>query len=308
MIEAQGARNRVTGGTGISGLIALFLCILLLAVACSGGSDTVIPSDPTPSSIPSTPYAKEQLETWQDILSGGLREMDFRGYAGSGISVSTNTITIGMACAGFVEEAELLVDRLTAAHDIPRDAVAVEITGRAYHLPLPAPPYYFECVPAESWDQATGQYTPGFGGMYYGLEDNTIYVYLLDPSDEVAMEMALLEYGAEVVEQAEEVKAIQGRYTWEQLLEWWSLVTGEESPWRISQKTEDGQWKDLLPGVFPWSMDRRLNGLLIEVNLDANPDVVRDVNEWLSDIGVPEGAAIMGIWDYDLSEFVPLDN
>lgn len=213
-----------------------------------------------------------------------------------------------MACAGFVEEAERLVDRLAAAHGIPRDVVDVEIEGRAYVEPLPAPPYYFECVPAESWDPVAGQYMPGFGGMYHDRQDNTIYVYLLEPSDELALELALLEYGAESIDQTEGVKALQGRYTWEQLLEWWNLITAEGSPWRIYIETEDGQWQGMLQGVEPWSMDRSLNGLLIEVNLDANPDVVRDVNEWLSDIGVPTGAVVLGAWDYDLLEFVPLEN
>ena len=80
----------------------------------------------------------------------------------------------------------------------------------------------FPCIPAETIDLATGLSTLGFGGLY--VASGIANVYLLEPSQEVAEELVIEELGRKTFEGLQGVRAVQGTYTWAQLMEWYESV------------------------------------------------------------------------------------
>ena len=80
------------------------------------------------------------------------------------------------------------------------------------------PVHTFECVPPEVIDLSTGVSTPGFEGMY--KDGDTFYVYMLEPDPKIAETLAASHYGRDAV-QPMKVMAIQGKYTWERLQDWY---------------------------------------------------------------------------------------
>ena len=219
-------------------------------------------------------YSKIQLDSWSRILTGYLGGSEFPEMTGGGVRISENKVSLGVECGAALERVENLIRERMGLHNIPQEAVIFEVRPPGRLLPKPAPPYIFECLPPEVLDPATGLASPGFGGLY--VEDDAIYVYLLEPSSSLAMELALTYFGRKIVEEKGEVRAVQGQFTWEQLLGWYKLLL-------------DGSWWEI-PGTWLCDMDSTLNRITIEVQRTVNPNVVEEVEEWLSDVGVPKEA------------------
>ena len=219
-------------------------------------------------------YSKIQLDSWSRILNGYLGGPEFPDMTGGGVRISENKVSLGVECGAALERVETLIRERMGLHNIPQDAVIFEVRHPGRLLLKPGPPYIFECLPPEVLEPATGLASPGFGGLY--VEADTIYVYLLEPSSSLAMELALAYFGRKIVEEKGEVRAVQGQFTWEQLLGWYKLLL-------------DGSWWEIR-GTWLCDMDSTLNRITIEVQRNVNPNVVEEVEEWLSDVGVPKEA------------------
>ena len=188
-------------------------------------------------------YSKAQLDSWFRVLGGYLGGSKFPELTSAWVDVWENTVLLGVECGAVQERVEASIRDLMGPHNIPSDAVDFEVSHRARVLPKPAPPYIFDCLPAEEPDPSTGLTSPGFGGFYF--ESGAIHVYLIEPSHSVAIELAMAYFGRNAVEEAGEVRAVQGQFTWEQLLDWYTLIL-------------DGSWWEI-PGAVPCDADAALN-------------------------------------------------
>ena len=81
------------------------------------------------------------------------------------------------------------------------------------------------------------------------------------------------------MERVSRVHAVQGKYTWEQLLEWYQLIKS------------DGL--DILGAdLFPDFMEEK-NRLTVEIDPDRNPRVGAEVVNALKRLGVPTEAVLL---------------
>ena len=134
----------------------------------------------------------------------------------------------------------------------------------------------FPCIPAETIDLATGLSTPGFGGLY--VASGIANVYLLEPSQEVAEELVLEELGRKSFESLRGVRAVQGLYTWAQLMVWYEAI-----------------YQNIPQGFV--NVDSSKNRLTIEVRPEHVDDTERAVRAVLSRHGVPCEAVVLLIAD-----------
>ena len=229
-------------------------------------------------------YSKYQLDRWSNILTNYMRGPESFQLTSGGVDITENKVTLGVQCGAELEIAETLLRERMKLHNIPQDAVVFEVRHQSRLLPKPGPPYAFECLPREVVDPATGLSSPGFGGFF--TKSGIIYVYMLEPSISVARELAQAYFGRGAVETRKEVRAVQGQFTWEQLLGWYTLILNEN--WSV------------VSGIFPCDIDAHLNQITIEVRRSANPDVIEELDEWLSDLEIPIGA--INLVDPDLNE------
>ena len=220
-------------------------------------------------------YAKSQLDSWFRIISEDIGAWEIPELTSMGVSIGEDHVAVGVACGAALERVEGSI-RERMPLDIPQDAVIFEVSGREVFLVKPAPQYTYECLPEEVLDPVTGLSSPGFGGMY--IEDDTINVLLLQPSQRRAEELALAYYGSKIVEETGDVHAVRGQYTWEQLQGWWRLVR---------------QRRGEVPGAFPCNVDPKRNRITIEVRRTANMKVVEEVEKWLFELRVPKEAVIL---------------
>ena len=220
-------------------------------------------------------YSKNQLESWFQLLYEILKTR--KEVTGGGVSIKGNNVSIGVVCGAALEEVKRASQELMATLGIPRDAVVVEVTGQAILLPKPAFPFTYACLPHEVLNPATGLFSPGFGGMY--IEHDTIKVYLLEPSQSLAVELSLAYFGRKIVDEVGEVQAVQGQYTWEQLQGWWRLIL------------DGNRWE--VPAALPCTVDPTRNRITIEVKRSVNENVVEEVEEWLSELSVPREAVTL---------------
>ena len=230
-------------------------------------------------------YSKSQLDSWFKVISDDLGVRDFPEWTSMGVSIGENRVDVGVACGAALEGVERTTRGRMAPHGIPQDAVNFEVSGRGMLSSKPASPYIYECLPPEVRDRATGLSSPGFGGMYIDYDTATINVYLLEPSQERAEELALTFFGGKIVEETGEVQALQGQYTWEQLQEWWRTIL--KGPW----------WGD--QGAFPCWVDPEQNRIAIQVKRSVDENVVEKTEQRLSKMGVPKEAVIFldgGSW------------
>ena len=188
-------------------------------------------------------------------------------------SVRLNRIEIGINCEGNIDSVRRELQRRLTVLGVPLDAVAY--TRR----PGPTEPWMpaeFECIPPEVVDPATGFSTPGFGGLYF--DSGIAYVYLLEPSQEKAEELVLKQIGSESFERIQEVQALEGLYTWEQLSEWFILI-------------RDDIWK--IPGANNVTVSALKNRLTIEVRKEDEDNAKREIEAVLSRSGVPYEAVVL---------------
>ena len=184
-----------------------------------------------------------------------------------------NRIEVGVACERDRDRVREELQKSLTLLGVPLEAVIFTVRPRAY--PLIMPPV-FECIPPEVIDPATGLSTPGFGGYYF--DSGIAYVYLLEPSQEVAEELVLAKIGTESSERLLEVRALKGKYTWTQLTEWYESIKGD-----IRE----------IPATDVVSIDRHMNRLTIEVRTEQEGNTEREIRDVLSSHGVPFEAVIL---------------
>lgn len=172
-----------------------------------------------------------------------------------------------------------LVRRILTEHGIPSDAYGLGVltSGAAYSPPeynSPDRDLRYRCIPPEVVDPATGISSPGFGGLYRG--DDGVYVYLLEPSQELAHRLVRDELNKRIWY----VRAIQGQYTWDQLREWYYLL--KDADWR-----EDANIRSV-------ALRPEDNRLTLMGSGDENGDLdFQKISDELTKLGIPCNAVLL---------------
>ena len=192
---------------------------------------------------------------------------------------ATNSILIGIDCELNIDRVQREVHEwLLQSTTIPVDAVRFEVTGGHMHPPGPT---RFACAPPEVVDPVTGLSSPGFGGLFWESENSKsriLNVYMLEPSQKEAEELALQVWGRDALERASTIRAIQGQYTWTQLLEWHN--SAKAAIRRITGT-----------GLFSPTEDR--NRLTLEIRPDQNSNIEAEIEDVLKQFGVPREAVVL---------------
>ena len=194
------------------------------------------------------------------------------------VSVQLNRIEVGIDCEANRDSVNHRLPILLSGSGIPTKAIKVTVYPREF---FPEYPDDFECAAPEVVDPVTGISSPGFGGLFIDFDTDATNVYILEPSQGKAEELALVIIGDDVLKKYPDVRAIQGQYTWEQLVEWWYRII--DDPTKI-------QGASFGPGGF--HADPSGNRLVVEVRHERNPDVEMDIEDFLKRIGVPREAVV----------------
>ena len=221
-------------------------------------------------------YTFRQLKRWYDqLLDSGI--WDIPELTMSDVDEGINRLEFGVDCEANRDRVQREVQEILLQENIPVDAVKVTVRGRAYPTIVPPP---FECAPPEVIDPVTELSSPGFGGLFFDRDSRTVNVYMLDPSQEKAEDLALAIVGRDTLERYPNVRAIQGQYTWKQLLEWRHSIRDSNSD---------------IPGVnlFDVYPDQNRNRLRAEIDRDRSPAVETEFEDLLKQIWVPRKAVIL---------------
>ena len=221
-------------------------------------------------------YTFRQLQIWHDrLFSSGI--WGIPGLTSSDVDERTNRVEFGVDCERNRNRAERDVYAIVSREDIPVKAIRVTVTGRAYPATMPIP---FECAPSEVVDPLTGRSSPGFGGLYIDRDSRTILVYMLEPSQQKAEELAFEVVGREAMEENPNVLAMQGQYTWTKLLEWHDAIG------KSNAKVRDVN----LSPVYP---DQERNRLVAWKDQQWSPDLEKEFQGLLDQLGVPRDAVVL---------------
>ena len=188
-----------------------------------------------------------------------------------------NRIHLLVACKGARRIVEPVIRNRMASRLIPEDALVV---GPLLIPHVSYMPPSFPCIPPERKDPDTGESQPGFGGMY--LEDDRYYVYLLEPSQEKAMELVAAQSGLDALDR--EIVALQGQYTWTELLLWYQPI--ESILRRI-----DGVVSDSLEGGVV--VDPERNRIVVKTTSPLTPESAANLQEVLDSFDVPREAVVV---------------
>ena len=185
-----------------------------------------------------------------------------------------NRIHLQLSCKGARRIVEPVIRNRMASLLIPQEALVVGPLLVAYTYYEPPS---FPCVPPERKDPDTGKSQPGFGGMY--LEDDRYYVYLLEPSDEKAMELLAAQWGRDILDK--EVVALQGQYTWTELLLWYQSIES------ILRRIDGVVSSPLEGGVI---VDPKWNRIIVKTTSPLTPEAAAKLQEELDRQNVPREA------------------
>ena len=218
-------------------------------------------------------YTLRQLSKWyrkelKEALPLSLREVTL-----TDLDEGKNRIEVGVACESDLDKVRQELQKRLTLLGVPLDAVIYTVRARAYPTLVLSP---YECIPPEVLDPATGLSTPGFGGYYF--DSGIAYVYLLEPSQEVAEELVLAQIGTESFERLLEVRALKGKYTWTQLTEWHESIKGDVRE---------------IPATDSVSVSKRKNRLTIGVRTEQEGNTESKIKDVLSRHGVPYEAVIL---------------
>ena len=222
-------------------------------------------------------YTLRQLERFYDqIFSAGI--WNIREVTMTDVDEVENKLEYGIVCEHNRDRVQRQIHELLSQENIPADAVRVTVHARVQF----GGPSTHECAPSEVIDPSTGVSSPGFGGLFWeqgatGLW--TLNVYMMEPSQQGAEVLALQVVGRESVERVSRVRAVQGKYTWEQLLEWYQLIK------------PDGL--DILGAYLVPDFMEEKNRLIFEIDPDRNPRVEAEVVNALKRLGVPTEAVLL---------------
>ena len=221
-------------------------------------------------------YTFRQLQIWHDrLLSSGVWSIP--GLTSSDVDERINRVEFGADCERSRDEVEREVYAIVSRENIPVEAIRVSVTGQAYPAGMSVP---FECAPTEVLDPVTGMSSPGFGGLFIDRDSHTIMVYMLEPIQQEAEGLALEVVGREALEENPHVRAIQGQYTWMQLLEWYEVI-----------RKSNANIRDVnLSPVYP---DQERNRLTARISQQRSPDLETKLNSLLKQLGVPRDAVVL---------------
>ena len=222
-------------------------------------------------------YTLRQLERFYDQLrDSGI--WDIRDLTTSDVDEGKNRLEYGINCEHNRYRVQRQIHDLLSRQNIPVDAVRVTVQGRVQF----GGPSKYQCAPPEVIDPSTGVSSPGFGGLFWEQGATgpwTLNVYMMEPSQQDAEVLALQVVGRESVERVSRVHAVQGKYTWEQLLEWYQLIKSDGL---------DILGADLVPDFM-----EEKNRLIVEIDPDRNPRVEAEVVNALKRLGVPTEAVLL---------------
>ncbi len=187
----------------------------------------------------------------------------------TGRDLKHSRIVVGVDCESNVDRVRLILQKRLPPPAM--EAVVVEVQER----PLTRLGG-FECISAETIDPITGLSMPGFGGFY--VESGIASVYLLEPSQEVAEELVIEQLGRKSFQSLLGVRAVQGTYTWTQLVEWYGTILDEIRK---------------IPGAGIVNADSSKNRLTIEVRPEYPDKTEREIKAVLSRHAVPHEAVIL---------------
>ena len=228
---------------------------------------------PTPTPGILGDYTLSQLEMWRVQLSSAIWAIPEMNT--SDVNERINQIEYGIDCEKNRDRVQRQIHEILSQENIPVDAVRVSVRGGAQ-----IGPGEYGCAAREVIDPVTGVSSPGFGGLFYEKETSgswTLNIYMLEPSQKGAEELAFEVVGRDVLEDPflgpDEIRAVQGQHTWEQLIDWYHLM-----------KTSDIGVKGAR--LTPDFMEDR-NRLIFEVNRERNPDVEAELGDALERLGIP---------------------
>ena len=222
-------------------------------------------------------YTFRQLQRWYDhLLGSGI--WDIPELTMSDVSERINRIEYGIDCERDRDRVERQIREILTRENVPQNAVKVSVEARAMS-PL------FECAPPEVFDPATGLSVPGFGGLFFDRDSRTVTVYILEPFQQRAEELAFEVAGQETLERYPNVRVLQGQYTWEQLQGWHDEINNGSQD-LIAHRLPGGAWLSVYP-------DESENRLRVESNRERNPEAEAEVWDFLERFGVPREAVIL---------------
>ena len=220
-------------------------------------------------------YTMKQLKEYQRALHDA-QPFSIPEVNTTGLDLNHSRLVVGVDCESSIDRVGLALQNQLPSLGVPIEAVVVGVRERPRYRPGG-----FECILTETIDPITGLSTPGFGGLYF--QDDIVSVYLLEPSQEVAEQLVIEELGRKVFESLRKVRAVQGTYTWTQLLEWYESI-------------EDDIYKDSAAGMV--TVDPGKNRLTIWIRQEyvdgAEREIVKAV---LSRHGVPCEAVVLLLED-----------
>lgn len=231
-------------------------------------------------------YTHRQLMAWYRSQLHRSELYSLPEVTMAAVSIHLNRIEVGIDCEASRDSVNQRLPSLLSGSGIPTKAIQITVHPREF---FPENPNDFECASPEVVDPATGISSPGFGGLFIDFDTRTTNVYMLEPSQEKAEELALAIMGGDLLKEYPDVRAIQGQYTWEQIVEWW---------YRIVDDPTNIQGASFGPGGFHAEPSR--NRLVVEVRRERNPDVETDVGDFLDRIGVPREAVVFLGYDEPL--------
>ncbi len=221
-------------------------------------------------------YTFRQLQRWHDqLLHSGI--WDIPELTMSDVDEGINRVEYGIDCERNRDRVERQIRGILSRENVPQDAVEVTVRGRAVPAIAPIP---FECAPPEIFDPVTGKSSPGFGGLFFDRDSRTIMVYMLTPSQQKAEGLAFEIVGRNTLERYPNVRAVQGQYTWEQLLEW----------------DEDlrGGLNTLPDGISLFHyLEQSRNRLIVEIRGERTSEKDATVGDLFKRLGVPWEAVIL---------------
>lgn len=174
------------------------------------------------------------------------------------VSVQLNRIEVGIDCEANRDSVNHRLPILLSGSGIPTKAIKVTVYPREF---FPEYPDDFECAAPEVVDPVTGISSPGFGGLFIDFDTDATNVYILEPSQGKAEELALVIIGDDVLKKYPVI----------------------DDPTKI-------QGASFGPGGF--HADPSGNRLVVEVRHERNPDVEMDIEDFLKRIGVPREAVV----------------
>lgn len=158
-----------------------------------------------------------------------------------------------------------------------------------FQSPLPVPPPEATCAEApETFDpyMDLAQRVPAFGGMFFEHDNNILYVYLTDLSQEEALKQAIEELyrprWLELHMYPKEIRVLQGQYSYLQLKTWYDCLR-----W----------WVLPIPGVTMTDIDDKQNRITIGIDIGLKAAekrrVIKAIEIALGRLRIPREAVIV---------------